>query len=227
MAAHPLREFTEDQRDRIEAAVAAAEAKTSAEIVVAVAGRSGRYDRAEDIFGVVLGLLAVTIAWILFQSVQQSEVAWQTGMRPTIGLIPVLAIFAFWTFAGALLATQFPVLAKPLIGRGEMQEEVERRGAEAFHTLRVGSTADRAAILVYVSLFERIVWVCPDHAVAEKLPDEAWAPIAKEVVDGFKSDRPVEAIIAAVEHAGGMLAEQFPERGEDTSDLSNTPRMMQ
>lgn len=221
MATHPLREFTDDHREAIERAVTEAESKTSAEIVVAVAGRSGRYDRAEDIFGLLMGLVGVAAAWLVFQQVQRSDADWQSTYAPVLGLPALLALFAFWTVAGAMLATRVPVLARPFITREEMIEQAHRRGAEAFVNLRVGSTADRAAILIFVSLFEHVVWICPDDAVAARLPDDAWAPLTEDVVIGFRSDRPVDAMVAAIRQAGAMLAPHFPPGPDDAAELPN------
>jgi putative membrane protein len=219
-----LRDFTEMQRDAIEAAVADAESRTHAEIVVAVAPRSGRYDRAEDIFGVILALIAVTVAWLTFQRLVPSTRDWSSGIEPTMNLVAVLALFAFWFAAGAALATRFPALARPLILRSEMEEEVRRSGTVTFVNLRVGSTADRAAILIYVSLFEHLVWVCPDDAVAAKIPDDAWKPLAEEIAIGFRNGRGPEALAEGVRKAGEILAEHFPPSPEDTSELPNEVR---
>ena len=57
--------FTADEKQAIEAAVTRAEARTSAEIVPAVATASGRYDRPEDIAGLWLGALCLIAAWLL------------------------------------------------------------------------------------------------------------------------------------------------------------------
>lgn len=219
-----LRDFTEIQRDAIEAAVAEAESRTGAEIVVAVAPRSGRYDRAEDIFGVLLGLLAVAAAWLAFQRLVPSTRAWTDGVEPTMNLVVVLALFAFWFFAGAALSTRFPALARPLIMRSEMEEEVRRSGTVTFVNLRVGSTADRAAILIYVSLFEHLVWVCPDDGVASKIPDDAWKPLAEEIAIGFRNGRGPEALAAGVRRAGEILAEHFPPGPGDATELPNEVR---
>lgn len=219
-----LRDFTETQRDAIEAAVAEAESRTGAEIVVAVAPRSGRYDRAEDIFGVLLGLLAVAAAWLAFQRLVPSTRAWTDGVEPTMNLVVVLALFAFWFFAGAALSTRFPALARPLIMRSEMEEEVRRSGTVTFVNLRVGSTADRAAILIYVSLFEHLVWVCPDDGVAAKIPDDAWKPLAEEIAIGFRNGRGPETLAAGVRRAGQILAEHFPPGPGDATELPNEVR---
>ena len=81
----------EGDRVVVEQAIAAAELHTGAEFVVAVAARSGRYDRAEDLFGLVFGLLGVTAAWLLFQGVMPNPGArWShfttRGMSPATGI---------------------------------------------------------------------------------------------------------------------------------------------
>jgi len=59
------RMFDAQDLQRLNAAVAEAEANTSAEIVPVVAAASGRYDRAEDLFGLLLGLLAAVAIWLV------------------------------------------------------------------------------------------------------------------------------------------------------------------
>ena len=51
--------FNDQERKRVDDAVAQAEKRTSAEIVPVVATSSGRYDRAEDIVGLFVGLIVV------------------------------------------------------------------------------------------------------------------------------------------------------------------------
>ena len=62
--------FSDTDRQAIEAAVAAAEQRTSAEIIPVVATASGRYDRAEDLFGVIVALVALSVAWLGFQDIR-------------------------------------------------------------------------------------------------------------------------------------------------------------
>ncbi len=53
--------FNKEELRRIANAVEDAERQTSGEIVPAVTGVSGRYDRAEDLFGMVLALVLITL----------------------------------------------------------------------------------------------------------------------------------------------------------------------
>ena len=63
----PSQLFSISDRQQIEQAVAEAESHTSAEIVAAVAGASGRYDRPEDIIGLWTGLVAMGVTWFLWK----------------------------------------------------------------------------------------------------------------------------------------------------------------
>ena len=61
--------FGKEQRREVEAAIAEVEARTSAEIVVVAATRSGRYDRAEDLFGIMVAMIVCFAAWYDFSDV--------------------------------------------------------------------------------------------------------------------------------------------------------------
>jgi len=162
--------FNEQQRQFIAAAVTEAEQGTAGEIVPVVATVSGRYDRAEDLFGLLLGLVAVVVIWLLFQDT--TETAWAAGYTPTLGLAAVIAIIVAGFLVGASLATRFPVLRLPFIPPREMRQEVERRALEAFHRYRIRTTRGGTGVLIYVSLYEHMVRVVGDDAVTEKISRE-------------------------------------------------------
>ena len=103
--------FSDDERQVIGAAVAEAERGTAGEIVPVVATVSGRYDRAEDLFGLLLGLVSLAAAWLLFQGTTQ--IPWVDGQAPTLGLLAVVLIVLCGFVAGAALATRFPLLRLP------------------------------------------------------------------------------------------------------------------
>ena len=64
----------------MEKALGEAEEKTSGEIVPVVATVSGRYDRAEDLFGLVLAAIALVVSWIAFQDIRPRGGDWEAGM---------------------------------------------------------------------------------------------------------------------------------------------------
>jgi putative membrane protein len=145
-------------------------------------------------------------------------------MTIALGLLPLLLIFAAWAILGAAVASWFPLLARPLIPRSEMTDEVRRAGIASFHTLRLGRTAGANGLLIYVSLFERTVWVCADDAIAERLPDDAWIPVRDTITAGFRrgtDDAVAASLRDAVARAADLLAPHFPVRAADADELPN------
>jgi len=211
--------FDAQQRQLIVDAVAEAEKDTAGEIVPVVATVSGRYDRAEDIFGLLLGLVALAVSWVLFQDT--TETAWVAGHTPTLGLAAVVGIVVAGFLAGAALATRYPVLRLPFIPPREMREEVERRALEAFQRYRVRSTSGGTGVLIYVSLYEHMVRVVGDDAVMEKVSQKDWAAICRLAVDGMKTNSAADGLTQAIRRSGELLARHFPVRPGDHNQLSN------
>ncbi len=219
--------LTPEQRAEVERAIADAERSTSAEIVVVLATRSGRYDRAEDIVGVLLGLVAVSIAWLVWQRPVVEAGEWGTSGSLAFGLLPLLAMFVIWTIAGAALATWFPALARPFVSRAHLEAEVRRRGVEAFHLLRVYHTSDRTGLLIFVSLVERMAWVVGDDVIKAKVPESTWTEACSAVTAAFRACRPAEGFVKAVSLCGAALAAHFPPvPGQPTDELANTVHVM-
>ena len=57
--------------------------------------------------------------------------------------------------------------------------EVERRALETFQRHRVRTTAGGTGVLIYVSLYVRLVWVVGDEAVAQKISQADWEAICE------------------------------------------------
>jgi putative membrane protein len=207
---HVREALSEQDRAEIERAVAEAERGTDAQVVVALAGRSGRYQRAADFFGLVVAVLALAAAWALWQRFGPNPADWTTGPAPALGLGWIVLIFVVWFIIGAAAADYWPMLARPFMTRAEQLGAVRRRGFEAFHRLSVGQTRRSSGLLIYASLFERTVWVCPDDGIAAKLGPDAWAPVSSVIAEGFRSGHPGPALANAVRTAGRVLAEHFP-----------------
>jgi putative membrane protein len=211
--------FREEERRAIGAAVADAEKRTSGEIVPVVATVSGRYDRAEDLFGLLLSVIALSAAWILCQATGGAE--WTTGETPPLGLVVMIAILLGAFVGGTALATRFPALRLPLIPRREMLEEVERRAVEMFQRHRVRTTAGGTGVLIYVSLYEHMVRVVGDDAIAAKVSQQDWEEICAAVVDAMKTGQPARGLEHAVHLSGELLARHFPIQPDDRDELSN------
>jgi putative membrane protein len=193
---------------------------TAGEIVPVVATMSGRYDRAEDIFGLVLALVLLTIYWLFFPA-SATTTGWSSETVSQPSLWPVLAIIVVGFIVGAFLATIFPVLGLPFIARREMQEEVERRATETFQRLRIRATSGSTGVLIYVSLFEHMVHVVGDDAVNEKITTQDWQSVADLIVAGMKQKRSENGLAVAILKCGDLLRKHFPLTESAENQLSD------
>lgn len=218
--------FTAEDREEIAKAISKAEKKTAGEIVPIVASASDRYDRAEDIFGLVVAGVAVTLAWIFLQHVAPSTDAWSSEPEIALGLVPLLVIFfGAWT-VGTIVADKVPPLRKLFAGRWMMQPRVEAAAAEAFARLHVRHTKGGTGIVIYVSLFEHIVCVEADKAIAEKVEASEWKSICEGMVKAMKAKKHREGFVEAIGKCGDLLSKHFPIQSDDVDELTNELRII-
>lgn len=218
--------FNPQDRDRIAAAIAKAEENTSGEIVPVVATASGRYDRAEDVFGVLIALLAVAGVWLLFQGTSPAAEGWSAGAEIRLGLPLILVTFVGGFALGVALASRVVALRLPFILKNEMNEEVERAAAECFHRFRLRETAGATGILIYVSLYEHQVRVLGDSAISGKLDAGDWQAICDAVTGGIRQRKAADALVHAIGLSGELLARHFPREADDRNELVNELKLL-
>jgi putative membrane protein len=217
--------LSDSDRKKISEAVAEAEKTTSGEIVTTIATSSGRYDRAEDIFGLLVGLVSLGLCWMWFQGVVTPAGAWgEVGIA--LGLLPCIAIVVVGFALGSALATYFPVLRSPFIPKTEILEDVARSAHEVFARERVRGTAGGTGILIYLSLYERVVHILPDDAIAEKVDSQAWNEVRDLVINGIVEKRLADGLVDAVAKCGELLSEHFPIQPGDENELTNELRII-
>jgi putative membrane protein len=217
--------FSEDDRKAISAAVAEAEKKTSAEIVPVVATISDRYERAEDLVGLAMSLLAVAATWTQFQRLRPSS-DWDESVELTIHLPYVLAIMAGGWVVGVLLAKALPWLKRLAVSRRAMTARVLIAAHHAFDALHAGSTIGGTGLVLYVSLFERRVCVWADRKISEKVPEGEWKGITELLVQALRDGKPRDGFVDAIRKAGELLEKPFPIQPDDTNELSNELRIL-
>ncbi len=213
--------LSEEEIKAVNSTVAEAESSTSAEIVPVVATASGRYDRAEDIFGVLVALLVLALVWVFVQEVHPVEGDWASGRALTLGLVPVLLIAVGGFILGTAVASHLPVLRLPFITKSEMRQEVDRRAAEAFYRFRVRRTKEGTGVLIYISLYERMVRVLADDTISQRLTQRDWDTVRDLVIRGIRADRAAEGLSQAILKCGELLKPHFPSQVGDINELPN------
>jgi putative membrane protein len=218
--------LTPEDRQAVSRAVAEAERKTSGEIVPVVAAASDRYERAEDTFGLWLALVAVSAVWIPFMGVRPATGEWESGWELSLPLVYVLAIFVAAWVLGVFLAARFPFLKRLAASRSAMRARVERRAEDSFLLFHVRGTRAATGIVLYVSLFEHLVCVKADRAIAEKVPAAEWKAICEGMMRALRRGSCREAFLEAIGRCGELLARHFPPRPGDVNELANELRVL-
>lgn len=196
--------FTEAERERLHAAVAAAEARTGAEVVLMVVRRATETRTAEMTAAALLAL-AVPAALLPFDQVS--------------ALVIWLAQLVVFVLAAVLLPASG--LGHRLIAK-ERRSAMVRAAAEAqFFSHGLRNTDERAAVLIFVSMAEREAHVLFDDAAGAKVGPAQWRGVAGDLARGIKAGDAVAALEAAATRAGDLLAPHFPRREDDTDELPN------
>lgn len=198
--------FSQDEQARIEAAVRAAEARTSGEIVPMVVDESYDYPRAEILGG---GLLSLALA---------STLSWAFGHSSLWVFLP---LFALGYLPFKWLIRSLPELKRRLIHPDELSAEVEERAMLAFLDQGVHHTRDETGILILISLFEHRVHVLADRGINRQVPKETWDEIVGTVTAGIRAGKACDALCAAIDRCGDLLQEQFPRKSDDSNELPN------
>lgn len=198
--------FGDEAKAKATLAVAAVEARTSAEIVLAVRPISGHYRHADYLAGVVLAFVVLLLLLFLPQPF-------------TVDSMPLDVIAAFTI--GAVLCAHAPPLRRRLIARALMDTNVRTAARAAFVDGGVARTHGRTGILVFVSIFERRVEVVGDLGIdAERLGD-AYAAAVRAIEGSLSSTVDFARFLVAVEALGPALSGELPRREDDENELSD------
>ena len=213
--------LNEEQRKQIETAVSEAETITSCEIVPVVATSSGRYDRAEDMVGLWLAVLAAAIVWWFFPR-QPSEPGSWGGTFVGTGLLTMVIAVLVSFMAGAIAASRLGWLRRLFTPRKQMLDEVSARAREVFFDQRVHHTSGASGVLIYVSLFEHMAVVLGDQMVLERFGQESLDQLCQQLTQGLHRGGSADTICSVIAATGKQFAEGMPRTQEDVNELQDT-----
>ena len=204
--------LSDDDRRQVEAAVAAAEKRTSGEIVCMVVSSSYHYPLAG-----VVGAAACALPLSLLATHFLGGWLWlgTQNMWLFLGFFAVL----FTLLHGVL--ERWPALKRPFISRREIDAEVEEAAINEFFRRGLYRTRDANGVLLLLSVFERKVWLLADKGIHEKVGQAQWNELVGRITRGIRQGRRAEAISRAVENIADLLETHFPIKPDDTNELQN------
>jgi putative membrane protein len=191
-------------RRRIAEAIAAAEQRTSGEIVCVLTQASSRY-AALPILWSTIGALAAP--WALVFATQFSV--------QRILLIQALV------FAALLAVLSWPSIRVRLAPRALRRAEAHRSAMQQFVARGLTRTHGRTGVLIYVSLAERYVRIIPDEAMEGQTDQTVWQAAVDAMLAHLREQQIVEGFVAAIALCGETLAQHCPRKPDDRNELPN------
>lgn len=199
--------LSETELNRIEAAVAEAEATTAAEIVCVVTKHS------EDFRSIGLGwaaFLSLAVPWILLLL---------TPWPVTVLLFAQLATFLML----ALLLTQTQAFLW-FVPRSWAHREAAQAAREQFFIHGMHRSSDRLGVMLYVSLAEHYAEVLVDVGLEDKVPQSVWQEAHAALITCAKEGRLADGIVGAVKICAPALALVAPpDESGNGNELPNRP----
>jgi len=194
----------------VEDAIAEAEGRSAAEIVVAVSPWSGSYRDTDLLMGVLPACIA--LALMLFSPF---------AVSPYFVLPELLAVFA----VGFYLARKRAAGRRWLTSPRRRARQVAQAAALAFYDEGVANTEARTGLLIYVSLGEETAVVLADCGLTARIPEPHWQELARQISAALRRSDWAGQLAQAIRETAGQLAAQWPPAADDVDEIPNSIRM--
>jgi putative membrane protein len=189
-------------RERISAAIRAAEAGTSGEIVCVLAHRSSG---AMTLPILLAAIVALALPWLLVAFTAMS-----------VHRILTLQVATFVVLAVALC---LPAVRVALVPRAMRRAVAHRAAIEQFTIRGIARKKDRTGILIFVSLAEHYARIIADEGIAAKVPQAEWQKAVNALTVQMSSGRIADGFIAAIDACATVLAAHFPRSQSNRDEL--------
>lgn len=189
-------QFTQADHDAIAAAIRAAEARTSGQIVCVLAHASSDYALVPLLWASLLALLA---PWPLIYF--------------TVWSVPKIYLWQIAVFIAVGLVVSWMPLRMALVPRPMRRAQAHRAALEQFVVRHIANTKNRCGVLIFVSLAEHYARIIADEGVAEKISNAEWQAAIDALTTHMHDGRIAAGFIAAIERCGDVLAAHAPPDG--------------
>jgi len=196
------RHLDHEGRARIEAAVLAAEERTSGELIPVIARRSAPYGHAPWL-----------AAALVLAAAEGSRVSWALCLPWGHGAWLPAALDLLSAAAAGWLLTRSSHVRRALTPARDRALAVQRVAEAAFHHLALQRARGDAGVLLYVSLEERRAVVLAGAGIAELAGPEHWQETCRLLTTSATRQDLAGGFEAAIAQAARVLAEHHPRTG--------------
>jgi putative membrane protein len=214
--------LTDEDREKVSAAIAAAEANSNGEIVAVATPISDPYHDVA-LHWALVPLFAV-LAWAAWRPTALTWWydfllgGWQPD--PTLSqLLTLLMVFAALKFTIALMILKWMPLRLFLTPAATKHRRVRRRAIAIFKAAAEQRTTGRTGLLIYLSMAERRAEIVADEAILKVTDDHTWGEAMTALIENVREGRAADGIVAAIERVGAVLSEHFPRSTADVNEI--------
>ena len=217
-----MKHLSEAEHDAVSAAVSAAEANTSGEIVTVVTDRSDGYTDVALVWAAIVAFTAIAVLTAFpnfyLGLVDQVLGKWNAEWTPR-GIFGLALFVGILKFLGMWLIQLWQPLKFFLIPGPIKSHRTNGRAVQIFKVGTDRRTTGRTGILIYLSMRERRAEIVADEAITSKVSPDVWGEAMAAMLDELKRGSCGAGVVAAVERVGKVLAEHLPREADDVNEL--------
>ena len=105
------------------------------------------------------------------------------------------------------------------VHRGDLKEDPVAAGQKEFLRLGINKTQERNGVLIFLAPHAQEFAVIGDEEIHRRCGEQLWQEVANKMSEHFANQRFSEAIVDAIEHLGGVLANHFPRKTANPNEL--------
>ena len=200
----PNARFDEEFRTRLWDTIAEIENHSCVEIVTILRTNSAEHWDALWGWGAISAFVVFTV--MMFSPVVYGDYL--------LYLAPLCGFLAGW-----IAALKLPVLRKVFISKKRRCRQVEIMARAIFQKGGIRHTSAKIGILIYGSLFERMIYVLPDRGAAERIPQAEWTRIKQGFQKIFRQPKAPEAFLAHLQSCQPIFSRYLPSVDNDINEL--------
>lgn len=205
-----------DDHRRIADAVAAAEAKTSGEILCVVTDTVSDYREVPIGWAVAAALLAPPLlmaAGLRLESVTALAMGPVAGPTQTAGLVAAYVVVQAVVFALVRWIVGRPAVRRALTPRSAVRARVRRAALNHFVGALTLVKAGQPAVLIFAAEDDRQLEILANPVIDAAVGEGVWAAAADDAVRTIRDKGLADGLVRAIELCGNELQAAFPDDG--------------
>ena len=196
--------ISQADKERIAAAIRAAEANTSGEIFCVIARHASDYR-------------LVPLAWAA--AIARAVPA--PLIYLTLWPASVIYLLQLFVFILVTIGLSRPGIRYHLVPRRAKHDHAHALAMRQFFAQGLQHTEQRTGVLIFASVAERYAEIVADAGINAKVTPEVWDKAIAALISGIKAGRAADGFVAAIEQCGAVLAEHFPPGALNRDELPN------